>query len=478
MLILENRQRARWIVNASTDTVLLDTGSEIIEPGALAIWEAEFEGRIEVSGFAVTPPSDDIPTINFSRFPMDLAVVARGSSSEGLSLSIAGGVGKRLLDILPPVPTQIILDGCWFLIDRDIVAETADTLAGKGIPITGRINIGQLVWLRGKDRLPVPFTDLTVDTDAPGSNLPKLGFLGLRPGTELFDYQEIGVSFLAAVARESLGCVLADEMGLIIITTPMKTLLSFYKYNLLSAMEYRTSFLVLVVFMILNDTFFLSIWYFFFQKFPTIRGVSFEQFIPLLAMFVLIFAIMHIFFNGYRRISAMVSEGQLDNHLLLPGNLLLRILSSSLDTSAIGDLIYAFLLLFLVPNVTVFFVAKMFLFAFFGTLVFVGFMVAVHSLSFHLGNIGEFARAMFEGVLGPSHYPPQIFEGTFLKFLFMTALPVYFVGFLPYNLLMHFEWRGFLVLVLASIVSMSLGTFAFYRGLRRYESGNAMGVNG
>lgn len=176
----------------------------------------------------------------------------------------------------------------------------------------------------------------------------------------------------------------------------MKILLSFYKYNLLSAMEYRTSFLVLVVFMILNDCFFLSIWYFFFQKFPTIRGVSFEQFIPVLAMFVLIFAIMHIFFNGYRKISVMVSEGQLDNHLLLPGNLLLRILSSSLDTSAIGDLIYGFLLLFLVPNVTVLFVVKMFLFAFLGTLVFVGFMVAVHSLSFRFGNIGEFARAMFE----------------------------------------------------------------------------------
>lgn len=60
----------------------------------------------------------------------------------------------------------------------------------------------------------------------------------------------------------------------------------------------------------------------------------------------------------------------------------------------------------------------------------------------------------------------------------MTALPVYFVGFLPYNLLMRFEWQGFLILVLASIVSMSLGTFAFYRGLKRYESGNMMGVNG
>lgn len=176
----------------------------------------------------------------------------------------------------------------------------------------------------------------------------------------------------------------------------MKTLLSFYKYNLLSAMEYRVSFIVLVVFMILNDCFFFSIWYFFFQKFPTIRGVTFEQFLPLICVFVLIFAIMHIFFNGYRRISTMVSEGQLDNELLLPGNVLLRILSSSLDTSAIGDMMYAFLLLFLLPHVTMIFIFKMVLFAFLGAVVFLGFMIAIHSLSFRLGNIGELARAMFE----------------------------------------------------------------------------------
>jgi len=213
-LIPENSRHARWALNAPGDAVVLDTGSGLIEPEALAIWEAEFEDSVEVSCFAVARPSDDLPEIDFSRFPMDLAVVARGSSSEGLSLALAGDLGRHLLDLPSPVPAQIVFDGCWFLIDRDVVAETAETLAGKGIPVTGRINIGQLVWLRGKDRLPIPFTDLTTDTDAPGSNLPILGDLGLRPGTELFDYQEIGVSFLAAVARESIGCILADEMGL------------------------------------------------------------------------------------------------------------------------------------------------------------------------------------------------------------------------------------------------------------------------
>jgi SNF2 family DNA or RNA helicase len=214
-VISGNSRYARWTLSASADAIVLDTGSELIEPEALEIWEAEFEDRAEISGFAVRRPSDDLPGINFSRFPMDLAVVARGTSSGDLSLSFAGILlGRQLLDIPSPVPAQIVTDQHWFLIDSHIVAETAEILAAKGISVAERINIGQLVWLRGRDRLPVPFTDLTVDTVAPGSNLPEPGIIGLRPGTELFSYQETGVSFLAVVARESLGCILADEMGL------------------------------------------------------------------------------------------------------------------------------------------------------------------------------------------------------------------------------------------------------------------------
>lgn len=273
-----------------------------------------------------------------------------------------------------------------------------------------------------------------------------------------------------------MGASLFPHLLSSIITLYMRTILSFYKYNLLSAMEYRVSFIILVVFMVLNDAFFLSIWYFFFQKFPVIRGVTFEELLPLIAIFVLIFAIMHIFFNGYRKISSLISEWQLDNELLLPGNILFRILSSSLDTSAIGDLVYAFLLLFLLPHVTFFFVIKLVLLAFLGTLVFVGFMAAIHSLSFRMGNVNEFAKALFEWTLWPSHYPPSVFDGTFLKFLFMTVLPVYFVWFLPYKLLMNFDWQWFALLLFASIVSLSIGGYMFYSGLRHYESGNNMGT--
>lgn len=67
---------------------------------------------------------------------------------------------------------------------------------------------------------------------------------------------------------------------------------------------------------------------------------------------------MHIFLYGSRKIGEMVMNGSLDAHLLLPKNILLRILTSGFSVTAIGDLIYGIGLLFLIKNLTLIFIIK------------------------------------------------------------------------------------------------------------------------
>lgn len=67
---------------------------------------------------------------------------------------------------------------------------------------------------------------------------------------------------------------------------------------------------------------------------------------------------MHIFLYGSRKIGEMIMNGSLDAHLLLPKNILLRILSSGFSITAIGDLIYGIGLLFLVKDLTAIFIVK------------------------------------------------------------------------------------------------------------------------
>ena len=74
-----------------------------------------------------------------------------------------------------------------------------------------------------------------------------------------------------------------------------------------------------------------------------------------------------------------------------------------------------------------------------------------------------------------STYPMNIFNGV-VHILLFTILPAGFISFVPLQLLHHFAWPlfggmcGFLLLIM-------LGAAGFFQlGLKRYESGNLLGM--
>ena len=70
-------------------------------------------------------------------------------------------------------------------------------------------------------------------------------------------------------------------------------------------------------------------------------------------------------------------------------------------------------------------------------------------------------------------YPGGIFKGI-VRVILYTFIPVGFVTFLPVELLLNFDLKLMLILVAVSILFITLATFMFYRGLRRYSSSNLM----
>lgn len=260
----------------------------------------------------------------------------------------------------------------------------------------------------------------------------------------------------------------------------MKTIslmLHFWKLNFLSALEYKMSFFIQVFMMIVNDALFFFVWILFFKIFGTIGGLDMGHFAILLSIMVMVFWIVHTFFAGYYKIWMLIEEGKLDSHLLLPGNLLVRLTTSSMMTVAIGDILYAFLLMFLIPNLSIFIVVQIIFYAMIGSITFIGFMLIFTSLSFYIGSSRNIVKWMFEWLLWPSHYPPGIFEGTILKYILMTILPVYFMVFAQFELVLEFRLEKFLFLIWWSIFFLALWSFVFYRGLKRYESGNMIQTN-
>jgi len=257
----------------------------------------------------------------------------------------------------------------------------------------------------------------------------------------------------------------------------MKILLQYWKLNFLSLIEYKLNFLIEISSMILNDILFVSIWYMFFMKFWSIWWMNFWEYAILMSIMVIIFAYVHIFFWNYQSIWIMIEEWKLDSHLLLPKNILLRLLSGKMITSAFWDLIFWIMLMFFIPNLTILIVFKILILSFIGSLVFIWFLLIFVSLSFYFWSSKNLIRWIFESILWPSHYPPNIFEWTVLKYLFMTIIPVYFVVFLPYELVSNFSFIWFIYLILATLLFLSLWVTIFFRWLKRYESGNMINTN-
>ncbi len=254
-------------------------------------------------------------------------------------------------------------------------------------------------------------------------------------------------------------------------------MLNFWKVNLLSAMEYKTSFVLQVFLMIVNDTVFMFVRYFFFQKFGNIWWTDFYGFLPLLSIEVMAFAFFHVFFGWYKKIPELVMNWWLDSYILRPKNILLTILINWMSISAIGDFFYGIALMMFLPNITIWLWLWMIFLSFFGGMVFLGFLLIFISMAFFIWSSRELFDAVFQSVMWPVHYPPKIFDWTILKYIFMSIIPAYYVWFLPYELALSFSWLKLMILIFAAVFFLSLWSMVFYLWLKKYESGNAINVN-
>lgn len=247
------------------------------------------------------------------------------------------------------------------------------------------------------------------------------------------------------------------------------------KLSILSAMEYRVSFLTQVFGMLINDIALIVIWLIFFQKFPSINGWQFQDTAMLLALTTVNFAFVMIFARGAFELSKTIARGELDYYLSFPKNVLWHALVSKTSISAIGDLLFGIIIFFFSGNISL---EKFILFIVIGfltALILLNFIVITQSIAFFVGNFEEAAEQMLHALLGFALYPQTVFYGA-LKIIMFTIIPAFFIATLPVQLLQHFDWKLFLILIGFWILTSLIAVFIFKRGLRRYESGNLINV--
>jgi ABC-2 type transport system permease protein len=252
-------------------------------------------------------------------------------------------------------------------------------------------------------------------------------------------------------------------------------LLAVWRANLLSAMEYRVSFIAQEAGMFLNDAAYFGFWAIYFQRFHEVRGWRLGDVLLLFGTVAAGIGCASYLFGNIVRLATVIAEGELDYYLSLPRPVLLHTLSNRSVPSGLGDVLFGFAALAAVGAASPGEALRFALGAALGAAVFVGVLMVVHALSFWTGDSTLLAGSVMQGMIMFSTYPLAVFDG-WTRFLLFTLLPAAFVGAIPASLVRSFTWPALGELGLAAALAMATGTALFHRGMARYQSGSAVQV--
>jgi ABC-2 type transport system permease protein len=236
----------------------------------------------------------------------------------------------------------------------------------------------------------------------------------------------------------------------------------------------RRSFFVQVGLMLANDVTWLVFWALFFNKVGTIRGWTLDDVFVLFAVVLVCVGAAAGLFANSRKVGQLAADGELDAVLALPVSTLGYLLVRRIDTALLGDLCLGPVLFLAFGHPTPERVALFLIGAALGTIVLVGFLVALGSLTLFAGGRGEQADLGFMAVTMLAQYPLDVFGGR-TRLLLFSAVPAAFVSGLPARLVRDFSPGLVLALAAAALGFATLGIVLFRLGLRRYASGSLFG---
>ena len=242
------------------------------------------------------------------------------------------------------------------------------------------------------------------------------------------------------------------------------------KYALQREMLNKFTFLSNVILMILNNASFIIQWIILFSIREDIGGYDMKKVLMLWAIAALTYGISRFFFISSFDLSDSINKGKLDNYILMPKNVLLSLITSNIEVSAIGDIIYGVGLIAIIDYTKL---PLFILTSIFGALIITAIAVIYGSLAFFFGRAEIIADTVNNIMTNFSTYPEGIFKAG-VKTVFYTILPLGLSTYIPVKLLCEFNLELFLILIGGTILFTTLAFLIFYKGLKRYSSTNLM----
>ncbi len=249
------------------------------------------------------------------------------------------------------------------------------------------------------------------------------------------------------------------------VKNQMRVCLLSVKYNIMREMVNKVTFLTNICFMLLNNATFLVQWIILLRLREDVGGYTMREIMLLWGLTATSFGLSHILFARVFSLSELIIKGKLDSFLVQPKNVLVSVLTSSTDISAIGDFLYGVVIVCICrPGVGGFFLFL--LFAVTGAVIFTSFALLLGSLSFWFVRMDMVQDQMVMNIVSFATYPDGIFNGV-TRFLLYFVIPAGMTVWHPVHMLVRFE-AGMLFTVLGYAGGLTaLAVAVFYKGLKR-----------
>lgn len=254
----------------------------------------------------------------------------------------------------------------------------------------------------------------------------------------------------------------------------LKIFACYFRLNLASALEYRAGFFSQAFGMALSNSSFIFFWWIAFGQIGgAIAGYTFEDVLFIWAATSTGFGMSYVLFANVANLSSLIVTGELDTFILQPCNTLLNVLCAKTNLAAYGDFAYGFVImsLFYWGNLAAW---LWFLFsALLTCLLITAVNLAACTLTFYWGETSLIRQLAVEFTINFSIYPEKIYAPA-IRALMYSLIPAGIAIHVPLRLFRQFTPAAALAALGAIALYCTLAGLFFYRGLRRYESGNAI----
>ena len=192
--------------------------------------------------------------------------------------------------------------------------------------------------------------------------------------------------------------------------------------------------------MAINNIAFLILWYYFGKTVGELNSWEPMDIFGLYAYNGIAFGIISSVFAGLYDIPIYINTGNFDKYLLTPKNILLKVSTSKISTSAIGDLLYGivcFIVFAIWSKLTIVQLLLSVIIIILASIVLYSFSLICMSVSFYLMDGHNVSQGLYGMFLSNSLYHGGAFTGL-LRVIFTFVMPSLLLGAIPVEIVKEY----------------------------------------